>query len=142
MLEHRGALFALDLINTATQGLAGKETGHVAHQSTGRPEVVKGGQLAHRRQIQFALTVQTIPPALWHGGDGLCGCSQFAVQGVFGAAVDDALGFDALAATQGAGFQQQGAIALLAQAGIEPQAGNATTQNANVGFQRCAHGPR
>src|SRR5690554_7110072 len=56
--------------------------------------------------------------------------------------MDNALRLAALAAAQGLGFDQQGAEALLLQARVQPEAGDAAAQNTDIGVQGCAHGLR
>lgn len=49
------------------------------------------GENAYAGQIQLAVSGQRLAPAARHVGYGLGGTGQRAMQGVFGAAMDDAL---------------------------------------------------
>src|SRR5690606_12601265 len=70
---------------------------------------------------------------------GLGGASQRTVQGVFGAAVDDPLGLETLAAAEAGVFHQQGGVAQAAQAGVEPAAGDTAADDQDIGAERLGH---
>lgn len=61
------------------------------------------------------------------------------MQRVLGAAMDDALGFDALPATQAGAFHQHGRITLATQARIQPEAGDSGADNQDVGGNNGWH---
>ena len=139
MLQRWRQLLALDLIDPAAHRLAGEETGEVASQSTGRPQVMGIGKNAHAGQIQFARTGQRLAPAARHVGDGLGGAGQRAMQGILGTAMDDALRFQTLPAAQAAALHQNAGKALLTQASVEPEAGDTTANNQDIGAERLGH---
>ncbi len=126
-------MLALDLIDPPAYRLAGEEAGEVAGQSAGGPEVVGLGQQAHAGQVQLAIARQGFAPAPWHVGNGLGGASEGAVQGVFGAAVDDPLGFHALSAAEAGAFHQHGGKTQALQASVEPETGDACADNQHIG---------
>jgi hypothetical protein len=97
------------------------------------------GQQAHAGQIQFATAGQRFTPAAWHVGDGFRGASQRAVQRVLGAAVDDALGLHTLPAAEAGAFHQHGRKTLAAQTRIQPEAGDTSADNQNVGGNNGWH---
>lgn len=97
------------------------------------------GQQAHAGQVQFAVTGQGLTPAARHVGDGFRSPGQGAMQRVFGAAVDDALGLQALPATETGAFHQHGRKPLAAQARIQPEAGDTSADNQNVGGNNGWH---
>ncbi len=139
VLQRRRQLLALDLVDAAAHRFAGEETGEVACQGAGRPQVVRLGQHAHAGEVQFAVAGQRLTPAPRHVGDGFGGAGQRAVQRVFRAAVDDALGFQALPAAERAAFHQHGGIAGAAQAGVEPEAGDTAADDQDIGMQSVGH---
>ena len=61
------------------------------------------------------------------------------MQGIFGAAVDDPLGFQALSAAEAGALHQYGGEALLAQAGIEPEAGDTAANDQDIGAESLGH---
>jgi len=61
------------------------------------------------------------------------------MQRVFGAAVDDALGLYALPAAEAGAFHQHGRKTLTAQARIQPEAGDTSADNQNVGGNNRWH---
>ena len=75
-------------------------------------------------------------PAVRHGGNGFRFTGQVAAQGILEAAVDNALAGQGLVAAQGVGFQQQALVTGGVEPVDQPQAGNATAEDQNVGFQR------
>ncbi len=97
------------------------------------------GQHAHAGQVQLTFTFQGLTPATRHVGDGFRGTGQGAVQGVLGAAMDDALGFDTLPAAEAGAFHQHGRKTLATQACIQPEAGDACADNQNVGGNNGWH---
>ena len=139
VLQGRRQLLALDLIDTAAHGLAGEEAGEVAGERAGGPEVVGFGQQAHAGQVQFAVTGQRFTPAARHVGNGFRGAGQGAMQRVLGAAVDDALGLHTLPAAEAGAFHQHGRKTLAAQARIQPEAGDTSADNQNVGGNNGWH---
>ncbi len=98
------------------------------------------GQHTHAAQVQLTFAGQAAAPALGHAGDGFSCGIELAAQGVFDAAVNNPLGLDALATAKGAALHQQALVSRLAQPCIEPQAGNAAADDADVGVEGCAHG--
>jgi hypothetical protein len=98
------------------------------------------GQYAHPGQVQLAAAGQGLAPAARHVGDGFGGAGEGAVQGVFGAAVNDPLGLHTLSAAEGGAFHQHRGKPLAAQARVEPEAGNPGADNQNVGGNRHARG--
>ncbi|MNY01085.1 hypothetical protein D3C86_1335990 [compost metagenome] len=133
VLQSGRQLVALDLIDAAAHGFAGEETGEVAGEGARGPEVMGFGQQAHPGQVQFAVASQGFTPAARHVGDGFRGTGQGAVQRVLGAAVDDALGLHALPAAKAGAFHQHGRKTLAAQARVQPEAGDTSADNQNVG---------
>ena len=97
------------------------------------------GENTHAGQIQFARTGQRLAPAARHIGDGLGGAGQRAMQRILGTAMDDALRFQALPAAQAAALHQHGGKALLAQAGVEPEAGDTAADDQDIGAERLGH---
>jgi hypothetical protein len=71
-------------------------------------------------QINLTLAVQAAPPQRRHLGDHRGGIADLPMQGVFGAAVNDALGAQSLTGAQLLAFDQQRAISTLAQPGQQP----------------------
>src|SRR5690606_19743333 len=78
---------------------------------------------------------QRLAPPPGHIGDGFRGAGQRAMQGVLGAAVDDPLGFQALATAQAGALHQQAGVAGLAQPRVEPEAGHAAADDEDIGAQ-------
>jgi len=139
MLQRRRQRLALDLVDPAAHRLAGEEAGQVAGQGAGRPQVVGLGEQTHTGQVQLALAIQRLAPAPGHVGDGLGGTGQGAMQGVLGAAVDDPLRLDALPAAERIALDQQGGEAFPAQAGVQPEAGDAAADDQDIGAEGVGH---
>ncbi len=139
VLQGRRQLIALDLIDPATHGFAGEETGEVAGEGAGRPQVMRFGQQAHAGQVQLAVAGQRFTPAARHVGDGFRGAGQRTVQRIFGAAVNDALGLHALPAAETGAFHQHGRKTLTAQTRVQPEAGDTSADNQNVGGNNGWH---
>ncbi|MCY1452408.1 hypothetical protein D9M71_693240 [compost metagenome] len=91
------------------------------------------GQQAHTGQVQLAIAGQGLAPAPGHVGDGFRCAGQGTVQGVFGTAMDDPLGFEGLLATEAGAFHQHCRIAEPAQAGIEPEACDPSADDQHIG---------
>ncbi len=134
---------ALQLFDAPAQHAAGEEGGHAAGHGTGGPEVLGLAEHPQATEIHRALALDGLAPAVGHAGDGLGFAGEGAAQGVFQAAVDNALAGQGLGAAQGAGFQQQALIAALLQVVDQPQAGDAAAEDQDVRFQHRgshAHG--
>ena len=97
------------------------------------------GKNAHAGKIQLAITRQRLAPAPWHVGNGLGSAGQRTMQGVLGAAMDDALRLQALPAAQAAALQQYGGEALLTQARIEPETGDTAADDQDIGAESLGH---
>ena len=127
------------LLHAAAHRLAGEEAGQVAGQGARRPQVVGLGQHAYAAQIQLAVAAEGFAPTSGHVGDGFRGAGQGAVQGVLGAAVDDALGFHALPAAEAGILHQQAGIAELAQARMQPETGDTAADDQHVRGKGLGH---
>ena len=139
VLQRRRQLLALDLVDAAAHGLAGEETGEVAGQGAGRPQVMGFGEQAHAGEVQLAAAAEGFTPAPGHIGNGFRCTGQGAVQRVFGTAVDDALGLHALFAAKAAALDQQGAVAQAPQARVQPQAGDTAADDQDISAQGLRH---
>ena len=139
VLQRRRQLLALDLVDPTAHGLAGEEAGEVAGEGARRPQVVGLGQHAYAAQVQLAAAAEGFAPTSGHVSNRFRGAGQGAVQGVLGAAVDDALRFHALPAAEAGILHQQAGVAELAQARMQPETGDTAADDQHVRGKGLGH---
>ena len=99
-----------------------------------------GTEHARGAEIHLPVALQTVLPALGHVGNGIGRLGEHAVEGILGAAMDDALGFDRLLTAKIAFLEQQRRIAGTPQPVEKPQAGNAAPENCDIDPDFRFHG--